>query len=59
MTRKDFQLIADVFNNSQQRFPHSSNEHMILEGVAVDMARSLRTTNAAFDKDRFMAACGF
>jgi hypothetical protein len=55
MTRKDYQLIAEVFANLGQIID-------IKETVAVDLARNLadalETDNPRFDRDRFLKACG-
>ena len=55
MTRKDYQLIAEVFANLGQIID-------IKETVAVDLARNLadalETDNPRFDRARFLVACG-
>jgi hypothetical protein len=55
MTRKDYQLIAEVFANLGQIID-------IKETVAVDLARNLadalETDNPRFDRARFLEACG-
>lgn len=55
MTKKDFELIANVFRN--QYTGHGSPE-WVRESLAVKMAEALATTNPKFDRARFLAACG-
>jgi hypothetical protein len=50
MTRKDFQLIADVIANVEFRDGGLST-------LVDDFANALAQTNAAFDRKRFIAAC--
>jgi hypothetical protein len=52
MTRKDFELIAEVINTSQYYSADYRNE------IARNMAQALATTNPAFNEDRFLKACG-
>lgn len=47
MTRRDFQLIAQVFKEQAAPRP-----------LVEAMARVLRTTNPRFDHDRFVSASG-
>ena len=53
MTRKDFQLIAEVLRDSTAI--GSDFEHAAL---CRDFARALATTNPRFDKEKFLRACG-
>ena len=46
MTRKDFELIAEVLRESKAN-----------DGVIQAFADALRYTNPAFDKKRFVGAC--
>lgn len=52
MTRKDFELIAEVIKTSQYYSADYRNE------IARNMAQALATTNPAFNEDRFLKACG-
>ena len=54
MTRKDFQLIADVLQEVEG--PICSTETR--DQIATAFARALRTTNPQFDRERFLRACG-
>jgi hypothetical protein len=56
MTRKDYELIADVFNDHNARY--SRRTSAISDELARDMADALATTNPAFDRVRFLRACG-
>jgi hypothetical protein len=49
MTRKDFQMIADVVKNIED----SKTRHI----VAMDFARKLKAVNPRFDISRFVGAC--
>ena len=57
MTRKDFQLIADVIKGQLSQ-TLSGHEIARLRALANDMANALATTNPNFDRDKFLAACG-
>jgi len=54
MTRKDFQLIADVLSK------HTSvtiAKDLVVEAIALDFAHALKATNPRFDVQRFVDAC--
>lgn len=53
MTRKDFQLIADVIRNLDEVIEPEG-----MRILAEEMADALATTNANFDRARFVKACG-
>ena len=53
MTRKDFQLIADVIMGHTD----GKSDH-VMRGFALSMAIELQKTNSRFDKVRFLEACG-
>jgi hypothetical protein len=50
MTRKDFQLIADVLKFHIEA--HTA------QAMALDFAQALSKVNERFDKKRFLNACG-
>jgi hypothetical protein len=52
MTRKDFQLIADVIATAW----HASEESR--RDMAESMADALAGTNDRFDRAKFLTACG-
>ena len=52
MTRKDFQIIADVIATSW----HASEESR--RDMANNMADALAGTNDRFDREKFLTACG-
>ena len=64
MTRKDFQLIADALVNLRTFEAHDSEmsetvaRAVRLSSVADALASALATTNARFDRERFLTACG-
>ncbi len=53
MTRKDYELIAEVIRKLKLVGDESIREH-----VASDMAFALQSTNPLFDRVRFLRACG-
>lgn len=53
MTRKDFQLIADVLKGHQDGGAHD----VVIRGLALSFAIELAKTNPRFDKQRFVKAC--
>ena len=57
MTRKDFQLIADAITETRALEPTGSPE-AVLALITDIFADKLAGTNPAFDRDRFLTACG-
>ena len=53
MTRKDFQLIADVLKASST----SPMNRCVIRELAVSFASELTKTNPRFNKERFIKAC--
>ena len=53
MTRKDFQLIADVLKASST----SPMNRCVIKELAVSFASALAKTNPRFDQKRFVEAC--
>jgi len=53
MTRKDFQLIADVLKASST----SPMNRCVVQELAVTFASELAKTNPRFNKQRFIEAC--
>lgn len=58
MTRKDFQLVADVIARLSADFNNGGEDTVSLSLVAEEMADALATTNPNFDRARFLTACG-
>lgn len=58
MTRKDYRLLAGVFNYQQTVYVKGSIPWLALQATAEAMARALKTDNPNFRHDTFMAACG-
>jgi hypothetical protein len=54
MTRKDYQLIAEILNYSLDAII----DDMALEALASNFADELALDNPRFDRARFLAACG-
>jgi hypothetical protein len=50
MTRKDFQLVADILKL------HVASH--TAQAMALDFAQAFQKTNPRFDKKRFLDACG-
>jgi len=53
MTRKDFQLIADVIKGHTD----GKDDH-VMRGFALSMVVELQKDNPRFDRVRFLEACG-
>jgi len=54
MTRKDFQLIADVLKASGKDSPMN---RCVIKEVTMNFAVELQKTNPRFDVQRFVKAC--
>jgi hypothetical protein len=54
MTRKDFQLIADVLKASANASPMN---RCVIKDIATNFAVELQKTNPRFDVQRFVKAC--
>jgi hypothetical protein len=57
MTRKDFELIASVIAGLRRDCDEPTELH-VLNTVAQRFATQLATTNAGFNRMRFLKACG-
>jgi hypothetical protein len=57
MTKKDFQLIADVIKNLSDT-ADNVGAPISREALAKVFAAGLRSTNDRFDRERFIRACG-
>jgi hypothetical protein len=58
MTRKDFQLIADVMAGLSADWKTSWTDTVSLSLVAEELADALATTNERFNRETFLTACG-
>ena len=66
MTKKDYELIANVISHTQSHYI-TNNElakqkeviDATLEVLADELAERLQIDNPRFDFERFMTACGF
>ena len=58
MTKKDFDLIARVFADLNSDFNNGGDDSVSLSLVVGELADALATTNGAFDRERFLVACG-
>ena len=58
MTRKDYVAIARALNE-QVSFVTTENARYVLAAVMQHTADVFAADNPRFDRDRFMAACGF
>ena len=59
MTRGSFELIAEVFKAEKGFASGSKDADAMWALLAVKMATALGNTNSAFDRKRFLKACGF
>jgi hypothetical protein len=57
MTRKDFQLIADVLSAVLKAKENNPANRVVVEELAVAFASELAKTNPRFNKERFLNAC--
>ena len=63
MPRKHFQAIADAMQNARMHYIAANNVdaasfRLALRAAAHELADSLRQFNPAFDKAKFLKACG-
>lgn len=58
MTRKDYQLIAEVLSNLNDDFNNGGSDEVSLALVAGNIANALQLENPRFDRNRFLVACG-
>lgn len=59
MTRKDYQLIAAVFQKANETLTGTGTDReTIIATIADDIADVLATDNPRFDRARFLKACG-
>ena len=59
MTRKHFQLIADVLHKTRQELYWRDGAHETIDRLTEEFANELKKTNPCFNKDKFLRACGF
>lgn len=57
MTRKHFQAIANEFSRAMET-TQNKGEDTAIELLAEGVADRLAEFNPAFDRDKFLAACG-
>ncbi|MAH51961.1 hypothetical protein CMI37_39450 [Candidatus Pacearchaeota archaeon] len=57
MTRKDFQLIADVLSAVLKAKENNPANRVVVEELAAAFASELAKTNPRFNKARFLKAC--
>ncbi len=60
MTRKDYQLIADILaqHNREANERGRQFEAGAVAGVAYELATKLQADNPRFNRDTFLGACG-
>ncbi len=61
MTRKDFQMIADILKahtSSDFKVTCEDDRNFLIRNLALDLCVELQKTNSRFDKVRFLEACG-
>ena len=57
MSRKDYQLIASVLNNTHQKDKGNYVKHLVVERLARDIAIALAKDNPHFNEGKFLEAC--
>jgi hypothetical protein len=58
MSRKHYVAIAAAFRAQLSPVPASAEAVACVASLALDLARVFENDNSAFDKARFLAACG-
>ena len=60
MTRRDYILIAQAIKDSLSTYNAelAKNERLAITDVSYTLASALQAENQAFDKKRFLQACG-
>jgi hypothetical protein len=61
MTRKDFQMIADILKahtNSDFKVTCEDDRNFLIRNLALDLCVELKKDNPRFDNKRFLEACG-
>lgn len=58
MTRKDFELIADVLRHELEHVACGVDQSDTVNSIAHTFALRLSTTNPNFNRARFLQACG-
>lgn len=58
MTRKDYELLAEVLSNLNDDFNNGGSDEVSLALVAGNIANALQLENPRFDRLRFLVACG-
>lgn len=56
MTKKDYELIAEVIFRQNKRYPYYNALRIELVN---ELADALKEDNDRFDKKRFLSACGY
>lgn len=59
MTKKHFIKIAAAIGLQVEQWAEGTEGHDTLRELADDLCDIFKRINPRFDKDRFMAACGF
>lgn len=60
MTKKDYELIAGVFRNTEPntRWPSMPSAGDLFYLLVIKLANELQDKNRRFDRDKFLRACG-
>lgn len=58
MTRKDYQVIAQVLANLYSDFNNGGSDEVSLSLVVDEMSKALEQDNPRFNADNFRKACG-
>lgn len=58
MTRKDYILLADALRRARIETLRTGHDAEGIRIAAIEIAYELKDDNPAFDKERFMKACG-
>lgn len=58
MRRSDFKAIAEVLNKSRLGTENDLGKQVVKD-IAYDLCPVFKASNASFDKDKFIKACGY
>ena len=60
MTRKDFETIAKIIKNIKDNIdPNLMMTNIYFKDMVDNLSDYFKQSNSAFDKERFMKACGY
>ena len=58
MTKKDFELIAEIIFRNQEQFTEGEEGNSLLRVMSHQFANELENTNPRFNREKFLKECG-